>query len=111
MPRQSKFGDMVAGVETNLHRMREAESDVRNAEVRLQNARSTLQEAETEFNDSKQALFREFPEMAPAQAPTVVVNAEPAMAAPPPAEPIPVMTSQGPVVFREMDDSPFGDGS
>jgi hypothetical protein len=109
MASQSKFQEMTRSVEANLDYMRRCERTVAQAETALMNAREDLATAETEFNESKQALFREFPEMAPTQTTQALVQAEPEHPTPPPAEPIPVMTPQGPVVFREMDDSPFPD--
>lgn len=74
------------------------------------NARNDLAEAEVEFNASKAALFREFPEMAPkapAAAETPVTPPTPQ-----PATPEPVPSPQGGLVFREMDDDydPFAGG-
>lgn len=110
---RGKFKDMMEGVQASLEHLRDCEQDVRRKETALLNAQNDLEEARAEFNDARDAFHKEFPEMAPpAQVATADVQAAPAQpAVVEEAKPVPVMTPQGPVQFREMDDSPFGDGS
>lgn len=112
MARQSKFSDMANGVEASLDYMRRCEREVKDAEVKLANKQSELEEARAEFNDAREAFHKEFPEMAPASVAVADVQASPAEPQRPveEAQPRPVMGPNGPIVFKEMDDSPFGDG-
>lgn len=101
------FSKMAAGVEEALQNMRDCEATVAEEDRRLGAARRRLADAEVEFNKRKVALFQEFPELAPVSPAAV---AQPATPTPQPSEPKPVMSPQGPVVFREHDDIPEGLG-
>lgn len=114
MRKPSKFADMADGVEASLDHMRMCEKVVKDAEEELARAHADLKEARAEFIDARDAFHAEFPEMAPAQVTVADVQAGPAVGeGTQPVEearPVPVMTPQGPVVFREMEDNPFGVG-
>lgn len=104
------FTEAFEEVRRTLKAWRETQSDVKDAEAGLAYCRAEAQQAEEEFNAARARFLEEFPEMAPAQVTTAVVEASPESqtATVEEAKPVPVMTPQGPVVFREMDDSPFG---
>lgn len=108
-----EFNEAAREVAIALDDCRNAKRIVENMERNLKDARAALNRAEVELTNRRDAFFRQFPELAPAQVTTAVVEASPESqpAVVEEAKPVPVMTPQGPVVFREMDDSPFGDGS
>lgn len=109
-----EFSEAAQDVEYALDDVRNAKAIVAELEDRLKDARSNLNKAEVELMNRRDAFFQQFPEMVPAQVATAVVEASPDTPQPAPVEeakPVPVMTSRGPIAFREMDDSPFGDDS
>src|SRR6478609_9057532 len=107
---------MADGVEAALEHMRFTERCVKDAEQALSDAHKANEEARAEFIDARDAFHKEYPEMGSPSVAAADMQAGPPVGAgaeqapevrPEPAEPVPVMTSNGPVVFREMDDSPF----
>lgn len=110
----ANFTEMAEDVQRALKSVRECEWNVEQAEKELDECRAELEEVRATFNRLRDAFHKEFPEMAPSTGSLVqqagtVVGAVPPQAPVEEAQPDPVMTPQGPVVFREMDDSPFGD--
>lgn len=111
---KSDFQVATERVESALKRLRMSKTDVAEAKVELSRLEVEERNAQIDFDKARAQFLEEYPEMAPAQVTTAVVEGSPDTPQPAPVEeatPRPVMTPQGPVVFREMDDSPFGDGS
>lgn len=103
------FSVMADEVERALQDLRDAEQMVKDAEETLAARKKHVEVCRSDFNTARDDLFQEYPELAPeAQAPLAAPLADNAL----PAQPKPVMSPQGPVVFRERDDfdSPFGGG-
>lgn len=114
----SDFNKEVQAVEDALSNLNAAQKEVEGLTNRLKQANDRWLIAQRNMEDAKERLFREFPELYPTpQGKTGALASdateEPlAGTVPAPAEPTPVSSPQGPVVFRERDDfdSPFGDG-
>lgn len=97
------FSVMAARVDDALQELRDAQSAVHDAERDLRVAQVDRDNAAIEFNKARDALFREHPELAPAPSVSATPPAEP-VAPQRPATPEPVMSPQGPLVFRDLDD-------
>jgi hypothetical protein len=96
------FGVMAQEVASALQNMRDEEYNLREAHKEVQRCEEDLEKMRAIFNEARDAMFQEYPELAPAP----VVAAGPTPEAPE-VQPAPVMTPQGGVAFRERSDNPF----
>lgn len=96
-----KFSAMASEVERALHLKRDAEKEAQRARDALAHAEAELKLANEQLREARDAMFREFPELAPAMP---LERVAPPAAPVKPAEPAPVMSPQGPLVFRELPD-------
>lgn len=108
--RKDDFTASAAEVADALKALRECEFNVKQAREDLAECERERDECQTAFTNARDAFHEQFPEMAPA----LGVVADPVQPAAPqrPATPEPVMSPQGPLAFRDLDDdfSPEGMG-